>query len=264
MNSNLNKVKTKITKKELAIGTYVIGNNVMTSEILCYCGFDMIMIDGEHCPIDNKDIDLNVMTIRNLGVAPFVRIPWNDPVLAKPVLEMGPAGIIFPFIKTKEEAKLAVSSCKYPPNGIRGFGPLRANNYSMMSDGEYLEMSKKEPWIVLQIEHIDGINNLKEIIKVEGVDSIFIGPYDLSGSIGLLCQTRHSKVDKLINKIAEICIEADIPFGTCTNSSEENIKYWINKGISWIFLDGDLSFLLNGGISAYKRTNKIFYKLKNN
>ena len=197
--SNLFKIKEKISSKVVPIGTHVkIGDPIVT-DILCNCGFDIIWIDSEHAPIDKRDISLQILTVRGAGVAPFVRVPWNDPVLVKPILEMGPAGIVFPFIRTSEEAKLAVASCKYPPVGIRGFGPIKANNYSTMDNGQYLEMSKKEPWVILQIEHIDGVDNLKEIIKVEGVDSVVVGPYDLSGSIGLLFNGTPSGSDLLIH-----------------------------------------------------------------
>lgn len=120
--SNLSSVKEKIQKKEIALGTHIkIGNQVVT-DILCNCGFDIIWVDGEHGPMDRKDINQQVITIRGAGIAPFVRVPWNDPVLVKPVLEMGPAGIVFPMISSVEEAKRAVEACRYPPKGNRGFG----------------------------------------------------------------------------------------------------------------------------------------------
>ena len=217
------------------------------AEILCNCRFDFIWIDGEHAALDRRDIDLLIMIMIGKGVAPFVRVPWNDPVIAKPVLEMGPAAIIFPFIKTVEEAKLAVASCKYPPKGIRGFGPLRAIDYGNMKTEKYLERSKTEPWVILQIEHIDAVNNLKKIIKIEGVDSIVVGSYDLSGSIGLLGQTRHPEVIKLLDKIADICTENDLPFGISMGSNRDDIIDWLKRGVNWMALDNDIDFLNNGG-----------------
>ena len=260
MNSNLFKVKEKISNGEMVIGTSVSLADPVISEVLCSCGFDFIWIEGEHGSASKKDINLHIMAVRGAGVAPFVRIPWNDPVLAKPILDMGPAGIIFPFIKTIEEAKLAVSSCKYPPKGIRGFGPIRANNFSSMDNDKYLELSKTEPWVVIQVEHIDAVNNLKEILKVEGVDSILIGPNDLSGSIGLLGQTRHPEVLKHLDTIANECNQANIPFGTSTGFTPENISDWKNRGISWIALDDDFTYLIDGGKSCYKNALDLFKK----
>ncbi len=254
MASNLSKVKAKIAEGELVVGTSVSLVDPVVSEILCNCGFDFIWIEGEHGVATKKDIDLHIMAVRGAGVAPFVRIAWNDPVLAKPILDMGPAGIIFPFIKTVQEAKLAVSSCKYPPKGIRGFGPIRANTYSTMDNKEYLELAKKEPWVILQVEHIDAVNNLRGILEVEGLDSILVGPMDLSASIGLLGQTRHPKVLKLLDKIAQECNKAKIPFGTSIGFDNENVSDWINRGVDWLALDDDFTYLVNGGKKCIKDT----------
>lgn len=257
MGNNLSKVLEKISKKELIIGTSVSLAEPVVSEILCQCGFDFIWIEGEHSALDKRDIDLHIMTIRNSGVAPFVRIAWNDPVIAKPILDMGPAAIIFPFIKTAEEARQAVRCCKYPPAGIRGFGPFRADNFSTMDGEEYLKLSKKEPWIILQVEHIEAVKNLEEILKVDGVDSIIVGPNDLSGSVGLLGQTRNPEVMKLLDEIAEKCIKANVPFGASIGFNPENISDWIKRGVSWLSLNEDTSYLISGGISCLQETQKI-------
>ncbi|MBM3708495.1 MAG: 4-hydroxy-3-methylbut-2-en-1-yl diphosphate synthase [Actinobacteria bacterium] len=257
MSNNLTNIKQKISNKELVIGTHMGIGEPTISEILCNCGFDLIWVDGEHAAIDRKDINLLIMAISSKGVAPFVRITWNDPAIVKPVLEMGPAAIVFPFIKTAEEAKLAVSSCRYPPYGIRGFGPYRAINYRAMDVGEYLKMSETDPWIILQIEHIDGVNNLEEIIKVSGVDSIVVGTNDLSGSIGLLGQPRHPKVLGLLDRIANICNEANFPFGISMGwYLEDDIEDWLRRGVSWMVLGGDVQFLFRSGCNTFDLIKK--------
>ena len=262
MANNLIKIKEKISKGELVIGTSISLADPIVSEILCGCGFDFIWIEGEHSALDRRDIDLHIMAVSKSGIAPFVRVAWNDPVIAKPVLDMGPAAIIFPFVKTVEEAKLAVSSCKYPPVGIRGFGPIRANAYSMMDNDEYLKLSENEPWVIIHIEHVDAVNNLDKILKVEGIDSILIGPNDLSGSIGLLGQTRHPEVIKLLDRIASKCNEAKIPFGPSIGFNEKNITDWINRGVSWIALDDDITYLVSGGLNCYKNALELFKKIR--
>lgn len=262
MANNLIKVKEKISKGELVIGTSVSLADPIVSEILCGCGFDFIWIEGEHSTLDKRDIDMHIMAVSKSGIAPFVRVAWNDPVIVKPVLDMGPAAVIFPFVKTSEEAKLAVSSCKYPPRGIRGFGPIRANEYSIMDNEKYLKLSEKEPWVIVQIEHVDAVNNLEQILKVEGIDSILVGPNDLSGSVGLLGQTRHPEVKKLLDNIAKECNKAKIPFGAAMGFNIENITDWINRGISWIALDDDFSYLVSGGINCYKSAVELFKKIR--
>lgn len=262
MDSNLSRLRDKVLRKELVIGTHVATSDPVVSEILCTAGFDFVWIDAEHGAMDRKDINLHVMAIRGLGVAPFVRVPWNDPVLVKPILDMGPAGVVFPFIKTAEEARLAVASCRYPPEGIRGFAPIRANSYGAMDGDKYLEMSKTEPWIIVQIEHIDAVKNLDEIIAVEGIDTVVIGANDLSGSVGLLAQIRHPKVMELCDKAAEICRKADFLFGASVLWSEENVRDWINRGVSWIGVDNDISYLGNGAKTAYNLTKGLAERLK--
>ena len=260
--NNLSKIKEKISQGIIPVGTHVSIGEPIVTDILCNCGFDIVWVDSEHAPVDKRDVNIQVITIRGQGLAPFVRIPWNDPVLVKPILEMGPAGIIFPFIKTVDEAKRAVASCKYPPLGVRGFGPLKANNYSTMESEQYLEMSKKEPWVIVQIEHIDGVDNLKEIIKVEGVDSIVVGPNDLSGSLGLLGQTRHPEVLKQLDRIADTCNEAGFAFGASIGWNEETVSDWLRRGVTWICIDGDLSYLVNGGKSTLEKTKNLIAKFR--
>ena len=202
-------------------------------------------------------LNQQIITIRGAGIAPFVRVPWNDPVLVKPVLEMGPAGIIFPMIGSVGEAKKAVGACRYPPKGIRGFGPMKANNYGTMDSKEYFELADGEPWVILQIEDYKAIKDLKNIIEVDGVDSIAIGPNDLSGSIGKLGQTRHPEMLKLMDEYAATCREAGISFGTSIGFDEQNVTEWIDRGVDWICVDADASYLLSGGINTLNNTRKI-------
>lgn len=264
MDSNVSKIKEKILKNELIIGTHIILGGPEICEIMCYCDFEFIWIDGEHGPLDKKDINLLIMTTRSHGLAPFVRIPWNDPVLFKPILDMAPAAIVVPFIKTAEDAKLAVASCKYPPTGIRGFGPHRANNFNTINFEDYLKKSITEPLLILQIEDIDAVNNLEDIIKVEGVDSICVGSNDLSGSMGLLGQTRNPKVMKIFDKIAYICNEANFPFGASLGWSEEIISDWIKRRVRWLSVDSEIKFIIDGGKKTFENVNNLYHEIKNN
>ena len=263
MNSNLDRIKNKISKGEIVIGTMVSLNDPIISEILCNCGFDFIWLDSEHTSISKETIDLHIMSIRGKGVAPFVRVPSIDPVLVKPILEMGPAAIIFPQVRTIEEAKLAVRSCKYPPEGVRGFGPRRSNNFYTIPIDNYLELSQSEPWVILQIEHIEAVNNLEDIVRIKGIDSITIGTFDLSASIGLLGQVRHPEVIKLIDKIEEVCNKAKIPWGPSMGTYNiDDIKAWINRRISWLQVEVDYTYLVNGGRNNYENVKKIFEELR--
>jgi 2-dehydro-3-deoxyglucarate aldolase/4-hydroxy-2-oxoheptanedioate aldolase len=262
MDNHLARITEKITKKELVIGTHIATADPVASEIVCTAGFDFVWIDGEHGAMDRKDINLHIMAIRGQGVAPFVRVPWNDPVLVKPILDMGPAAVVFPFIKTAEEARLAVASCRYPPAGIRGFAPVRAINYGAMDGTEYLERAQREPWVVIQIEHIDAVGNLEEILAVEGIDTVVIGSSDLSGSMGLLTQLRHPDVIDVCDQIASACRAVDKPFGVSLLYSEENVRDWIKRGVAWIGVDNDVSYLSSGAKTTYEATRRLAGELR--
>ena len=148
-----------------------------------------------------------------------------------------------------------------PPRGIRGFGPMKANNYGIMDGKEYFKLADREPWVILQIEHIDGIKDLKNIIEVDGVDSVVIGPNDLSGSIGLLGQTKHPEMIKLIDEYAAVCREANFPFGTSIGFDRQNVSEWIDRGVTWICVDEDTPYLLSGGINTLNNTREIIKEL---
>lgn len=238
----------KARNKELVVGAHVFFAHYEITEAFGFIGYDFVWIDGEHSAFDREKILANIIAANSGGTASFVRVAWNDPVLIKPILEMGPDGIILPMISTAEEARRAVAACTYPPEGIRGFGPRRANRYGTMATDEYLQNVNQSFLKIMQIESYQGVENLEEIMAVPGVDLIMVGPNDLSGSLGLLGQTRHPEVMKYFDLLAEKCLKTNMPFGTslCT-SDEESIRDWINRGVDLIGCADDLSLVRTGG-----------------
>jgi len=256
----LDKVKEKIKEKELVIGTILVSNNNCVAELMGKVGFDFVWIDGEHGPLDKKEILYHIMAAQGAGAAAFVRVAWNDPVLVKPILDMGADGIIFPMICNAEEAKKAIDSCLYPPKGIRGSGPVRAISYGVDDESIYIKKSSSLVWKIFQIEHIDAVNNLDEILSVKGVDAITVGPMDLSGSIGLLGQTDHPKVKELFDRIAEKAKEYNIPFGAGIGYNLKDIKEWINRGMSWVNISDDYAFIVKSANDLLKDVREILKK----
>ncbi|MDR0294161.1 MAG: 4-hydroxy-3-methylbut-2-en-1-yl diphosphate synthase [Oscillospiraceae bacterium] len=242
----------RMKSNDLVIGTHVNLADLSIAEQMGVLGFDFVWIEGEHSPLDKQTILGHIIAARAGGAASFVRIPWNDPVLAKPILEMGPDGIIFPFIRTADEARAAVAACRYPPKGIRGFGPRRANSYGTQPAAEYLEGVDASFLRIMQIEHIDAVNNLAEILAVDGVDTIVVGPNDLSGSIGLLGQTRHPDVMALMDKIGEVCAAAKVPFGVSMGVDEVSLADWVRRGAAWIGAGNDVGYIAQAGSDAIK------------
>ena len=156
----LETIRNKMGKKVPLIGSHVKWTDSSVAEIMAMSGVDYVWIDGEHSGMSIETINNHIRAIQSRGTAAFYRVPWNDPVLAKPYLEMGLDGIIFPFVSTKEEAEKAIAACLYPPKGSRGFGPARADEYGFMSKEDYLRKADNLIKIIM-IEHVDAIDRLE-------------------------------------------------------------------------------------------------------
>jgi 2-keto-3-deoxy-L-rhamnonate aldolase RhmA len=248
----LEKLRAKLVAGRLVVGTHVSLADPCITELLGDVGFDLLWIDTEHSPIDRSNLVLHLLAARAAGTAAFVRIPWNDPVLAKPVLEMGIDGIIFPMIRTQEEARQAVAACLYPPEGTRGYGPRRAIRYGLMDGAQYLRTASSGFWRIMQIEHVQAVENLDAILSVPGVDAIVVGPNDLSGSVGLLGQTAHPRVTELMDRIVQTALRRRVPVGTSIPDDPATIQQWIDRGAQWIVTGSDASYLLKGARSLHQ------------
>jgi 2-keto-3-deoxy-L-rhamnonate aldolase RhmA len=241
--NNLEKFKAKIANKQICLGTCISLSDSVVCELFADAGYDFLWIDAEHGPLDVRTVLSHVMAVRGTDCAPFVRVPWNDPVLIKPILEFEPAGIIVPFIRNADEAKRAVAACKYPPKGIRGFGPRRGVKFGGVDTLTYLKDADQRTMVIIQIEHIDAVNNIDAILAVDGIDAVALGPNDLSGSIGLLGQTEHPEVVKMIDLVIRKVRQANLPMGVATGYNPQKVRQWVEKGIQWMALNNDTSNL---------------------
>ncbi|MCX7028087.1 MAG: aldolase/citrate lyase family protein [Spirochaetes bacterium] len=236
-----------IRDKRLAIGGHVFLTDPSISEAMASFGYDFIWIDGEHGPFDKEKLLAHIVATNAGGAAALVRVPANDPALIKPVLEMGPDGIIVPMVCTAEEAKKAISACRYPPAGIRGFGPRRANRYGTMPIAEYLAGADTSFLKIVQIEHVDAVRNLSEILAVDGLDAVIIGPNDLSASIGKLGYLGDPEVVALYDEIVATCKREGKPCGVSIGPGDKQfIREWIERGVDFISCGDDISFLALG------------------
>lgn len=231
----------------LVIGGHVFLTDPSISEAMASFGYDFIWIDAEHGPFDKERLLAHIVAANCAGAAAIVRVVWNDPAIIKPVLEMGVDGIIVPMVCTKEEAERAIAACKYPPEGTRGFGPRRANRYGMIPLPEYLEHADESILKIVQIEHVDAVRNLRDILSVEGLTAVIIGPNDLSGSIGRLGELKHPEVVALYDEIVAVCKAEKVPCGVSIGPSDrEYIAQWLDRGVDFISCGDDISFLAAG------------------
>lgn len=247
----------KLKEKQLVSGTVIACGHPMITEMIAQCGFDVLWLDMEHSAISTETLQTNLIAARSGGTPVWVRIPWNDPVLAKPVLDMGADGIIFPFIRTLEDAKLAVAACTYPPEGIRGWGPLRAADYGRISQPQYMAEASKRCLRILQIEHVDAVKDLRRIASLEGVDALLVGPNDLSGSIGKLGQMWDDEVVELYREIGRVAREVGKPAAMCA-FNPAYIPEWIDMGFTVFFGGSDCAFVYQGAHKLLESHQEIF------
>lgn len=248
-------LKEKIKGGKLTLGSWITIGNSAVAEILAKAGFDWLAIDMEHTAINVDQCADLIRVIDLCGVAPFVRVGANDSLLIKQAMDAGAHGVIVPMVNSKEEAECAVESVKYPPVGKRGVGLARAQGYGTTFN-EYKDWAANESIVIVQIEHIDAVNNLEEIFSVEGVDAFIVGPYDLSGSLGVPGDFEDKKVEEALDKIVDISKNMNMSSGYHVVSTDYNlVKEKIKQGYSFIAYGVDFLFLgesARGGLAATK------------
>lgn len=236
---------------KLMIGTHITCNDSQQTEMISNVGFDYFWLDTEHTVVERYMVLLHLIAARASGKPVFVRIPWNDQVLAKPILDIGADGLIFPMINTAEDAERAVAACRYPPNGVRGFGPRRATRFGLDSVEEYIQSESGKIVKLIQIETRSAVEHIDEIASVDGVDVIVLGPCDLSGAYGKLNQIKDPEIQQVYRHVVERAHAAGKPALVSNgNYSFENIRMWIDMGFDMITVGNESSFILNGARTA--------------
>ena len=203
--------------------TYGIWNGLADSyvaEILAGSGFDWICIDGEHSPFDLRTVLHNLQAIQSYGVSAIVRVPVLDPSLIKQYLDLGAQSILVPMVESGEQATLLVRSMKYPPEGIRGVGTGLARAAQWNRVDNYFHTANREMCSIAQIETAAGLKNLDDILEVEGLDVVFIGPADLAASMGYLGQPGHQEVVSTVKECIRKIVGAGKVAGFLTGSEK--------------------------------------------
>jgi 2-dehydro-3-deoxyglucarate aldolase len=244
----MNKLKKSLNDNKVTMGSWIqIPDPAIVEIMVCNCcnKLDWICIDIEHGSIGIKSMINLIRTIERFDIVPVVRIPKNDYIWIHRTLDAGAKGIIIPMINTKEEAVFAISESRYPPFGKRSFGYSRSNFYG--SDfNESVKKSNDEISVILQIENIEAINNLEEILLLDGFDGTFIGPYDLSGSMGILGDFDNDKFNNVLNKYLRLSDKYNKPAGVhIVNPTNSIIKTNLLSGYKTIAIGIDTVFLAN-------------------
>ena len=235
--------RARLAAGETCLGTVITFTDPTVTEALCQV-LDFVWIDMEHNALSLETVQAHLMATKGSDTTALVRVPWNDPVLIKPVLDIGATGIIVPLIRSAQEARRAVAACLYPPEGIRGFGPRRASNFGELGGPEFCRAANASVMPIVQIEHIDAVNSIDEILTIPRLASIVFGPNDLAGSMGLMGMPRHPDVLSAIESVIAKARQAGIPIGIGVGDDPELLADWIARGVQWLAMGGDCSLLL--------------------
>jgi len=229
-------------RTKLLIGTLVTTASPEVAEVLALAGFDWLFIDLEHGSLSIRDAQKSIQAVARRCFT-VVRVSDATAENIKRVLDTGCDGIIAPHVNSAEEASRIVALAKYPPLGVRSVGLGRAQGYGL-AFSDYIASANERTAVIVQIEHKDAVANVDYILGVQGIDAIFVGPYDLSGSMGLLGQVSTDKVLRAIEKVRTACAASKMPFGIFCSTAEQ-ASTEIKTGSRLVAIGTDLMHMAN-------------------
>jgi len=246
-----NKFKAALKRDERQIGLWSTLGSAMVAELVGHAGFDWLLIDTEHSPNELPAIVAQLQAIQTGTASAVVRPAWNDPVLIKRILDIGVQSLLIPFVETAEAAAAAVAATRYPPGGIRGVSTgSRAAGYGRITD--YPRAAGAEICVLVQIETVKGVENIDAIAATPGVDGIFVGPADLSASLGHLGDPLNPVVQDTIARVLAACQKAGKPAGYLTGNEAESQK-WLDAGFRFVAVGTDAGLLVKAADELRER-----------
>jgi 4-hydroxy-2-oxoheptanedioate aldolase len=223
-----NQVKKKIKEGKLVLGSYCDPLRLEQIELMAKVGYDFVVLETEHGPYYGVEVCVNgVKTAESVGITPFIRVSHNNPVLIRKALEIGAHGVFVPHVDSKEECLLAVQAAKYPPDGTRGAGGSGTE--------EWKNANEQTMVTVLPLESKKGIDNIKEIISVKGLDMVSLSVGDITFALGYPNQPMHPEVMKVRDRICDLCLKEGMTMYSL--GSLELMQYYYKKGVR-VFMSG--------------------------
>jgi 2-dehydro-3-deoxyglucarate aldolase len=244
---------TRLHRGDLLLGTLVSLPSLEIAEILADAGFDWLWLDLEHSAMGIPEAQAILQAVGE-RIDCLVRVPLNDEIWIKKVLDTGPAGILVPQVNTADEARRALALSKYPPMGRRSVSGARANRFGLRLQ-EYIQRVNTDSAVVIQAEHIQAVNNIDSILEVAGIDAVFVGPYDLSASMGLIGQPGHPEVAAAIQRVRAACQAHSVALGIFAATAEQARTY-IHQGFTLIGTSGDTLMLVQAAGSLISALRK--------
>jgi 2-keto-3-deoxy-L-rhamnonate aldolase RhmA len=252
---NAHYFRDKLAAGRTLLGTCITFTDPTVTEALSGV-LDFVWIDTEHNPLSLERVQGHLLATKGSETTPLVRVPANDPVLIKPVLDIGAAGVIVPLVKTADDVRLAVAACRYPPEGIRGFGPRRPSGFGARGGPEFCRAANAAIITIVQIEQREAVENLDEILAVPGLTSIVVGPNDLAASLGFTGEPRHPRVIGAIESIIAKARAAKVPMGIAVGDDAEVLAEWRDKGANWLAMAADFALLVHAAANLAERVRQ--------
>jgi 2-keto-3-deoxy-L-rhamnonate aldolase RhmA len=232
------------------LGTWLSSASPIVAEAMGHAGFDWGVVDMEHAPLDMMTVLQLLQALGNTRMVAVVRVPWNDAVMVKRVLDAGATTLLFPFVQNAAEARRAVAATRYPPQGQRGMsGMSRASKFGTVPN--YLKNADAGLGVIVQLETPQALAQLEEIAAVEGVDAVFVGPADLSANMGHVGQFTHPAVMQAMADAARRCKALGKPIGTVGGSPDVVAQYRA-MGYDYLAIASDMGLLMSGALAAVR------------
>lgn len=254
-----NRLRRRLTEGRTVLGIWQQLAHPAIAELMAFAGYEMVLIDMEHGPGSVFDTANMMRAIAGTGSSAMVRVPANDPVFLKRLLDQGPDGVMIPMVESAEEARAAVSACRYPPGGKRGWaaGVARAARYGF--DPDYTLETSLDLVIACQIESVAGVENADAIAAVDGVEVVFIGRNDLAADSGHILDLDHPEVDALVARAFEAARRHGKKAGTVP-SAKRDWRSLFKDGYDVVVPSADTSFLRDAAaaeVAAYRQFSGV-------
>lgn len=248
-------LKKRLSKGETVIGPFMKLNSPALVEIFGLAGFDFVIIDAEHGPYNMESAEDLIRAAELVGISPIVRVRNSEPSLISRALDLGAEGIIVPQVTTADEARAVAKASRFAPEGERGVCRfVRAARYTHEDKFSYFERANRETVVIVIIEGSKGVENLDDILTLPGIDTIFIGPYDLSQSLGLPGQIKNPRVLQEMKKIIDKARRENVAVGTFVEDID-SAREWMEMGVQFI------AYRVDTGI-IYQAVREIIDKFK--
>lgn len=237
-----NPFRARLALPGTPLGTWLMSGTASTAEAMGHVGFDWLLVDLEHVPLDERETLGVLQAIAGTNACPVTRLAANDALLFKRALDMGAQTVMVPFVDDAESARRAVSSAKYPPLGTRGFAAVhRASGYGTASN--YGQRANDSVFTIIQLETLQAVDALEEIAAVPGVDALFLGPGDLSASMGHIGNIAHPEVQAVVADVAKRCLAIGKPCGI-VGPTPEMVSQFISLGYAFVAIASDMGMMM--------------------